>query len=68
MLYRLVLTKVKENCYVGKSFTGKKYKVHKNENIGNYKIGSDISFYAKREVGLFNDTLIPITDEEAGVK
>ena len=31
-------------------------------------LGSDIYFYAKRSEGLFIDTLIPISDEEAGVR
>ena len=68
MLYRLIITKAKKNYYVGVSFSGTKYKVYNNEFIGSYKVGSDISFYAKKESGLFKDVLIPISDEEAGVK
>ncbi|MBB6623935.1 hypothetical protein H7E67_10900 [Clostridium gasigenes] len=68
MLYRLIITKAKKNYYVGVSFSGTKYKVYNNEYIGSYKVGSDISFYAKKESGFFKDVLIPISDEEAGVK
>lgn len=68
MLYRLIVTKVKKDYYLGVSFSGTKYKVFNNEHIGTYKIGSDISFYAKKENKLFKDLLIPISDEEAGVK
>ncbi|MBU3106748.1 hypothetical protein [Clostridium gasigenes] len=68
MLYRLIITKAKKNYYVGVSFSGRKYKVYNNEYIGSYKVGSDISFYAKKENGFFKDVLIPISDEEAGVK
>ncbi len=68
MLYRLIITKAKKDYYVGVSFSGTKYKVYNNEYIGSYKVGSDISFYAKKESGFFKDVLIPISDEEAGVK
>lgn len=68
MLYRLIITKSKKDYYIGVSFNGSKYKVHNNEHIGNYNLGSDISFYAKKENTLFGNTLIPISDEEAGVK
>lgn len=68
MLYRLIITKIKKDYYIGVSFNGTKYKIHKNEHIGNYKMGSDISFYAKKENGFLKDILIPISDEEAGVK
>lgn len=68
MLYRLIITKVKKDYYIGVSFTGKKYKVYNNEYLGNYKIGSDISFYAKKENKFLRELLIPISDEEAGVK
>lgn len=68
MLYRLIISKSKTGKYMGVSFNGKKYEVIKNEHIGNYSKGSDISFYAKKESGFFKDRLIPISDEEAGVK
>lgn len=68
MLYRLIITKVKKDYYIGVSFSGTKYKIHNNEYVGKYKVGSDISFYAKKENGFLKDLLIPISDEEAGVK
>lgn len=68
MVYRLIITKVKKYHYIGVSFSGTKYKVYNNEYVGSYKVGSDISFYAKKESGFFKDILIPISDEEAGVK
>lgn len=68
MLYRLIITKVKKDSYIGVSFNGTKYKVHNNDHLGNYKVGSDISFYANKETGFLRDLLIPISDEEAGVK
>lgn len=68
MLYRLIITKVKKDYYLGTSFNGIKYKVHSNNHIGTYKVGYDVSFYANKKVGFFKDTLIPISDEEAGVR
>ena len=68
MIYRLIITKAKKDHYIGVSFNGTKYKVHSNEHIGTYKVGADISFYAKKENGFLKDILIPISDEEAGVK
>lgn len=68
MLYRLIITKVKKDSYVGVSFNGTKYNVHNNDHIGTYKVGSDISFYANKKSGFLRDLLIPISDEEAGVK
>lgn len=68
LIYRLIITKTKKDYYIGVSFNGTKYKVHSNEHIGTYKVGADISFYAKKEKGFLKDILIPISDEEAGVK
>ena len=68
LIYRLIITKTKKNYYIGISFNGTKYKVYNNDYIGQYKLGADISFYAKKQNGLFRDILIPISDEEAGVK
>lgn len=68
MLYRVVIKKETKDYFIGKSYSNKKYKIKKNEYSKKLHIGSDIYFYARKEQGLFNDILIPISDEEAGVK
>ncbi|MGL5151049.1 MAG: hypothetical protein ACRC7N_10815 [Clostridium sp.] len=67
MTYRVIITKDSGKYYVGKTFTEKKYKILKNEYSEGFRIGLDYHFYAKEEKGLLSTTLIPISDEEAGV-
>lgn len=68
LLYRVVIKKETKDYFIGKSYSDKKYKILKNEHIKNFNVGSDINFYARKEEGFFTDVLIPISDEEAGVK
>lgn len=65
--YRCIIKAEKSNYYIGKDYNGKKYKIVKNEHI-KCKVGDDFYFYANREKGFLKDTLIPISDEMAGVK
>ncbi len=65
--FRCIIKAEKSKYYIGKDYNGKKYKIIKNKYI-RCKVGDDFYFYAKKEKGLFTDTLIPISDEMAGVK
>ena len=49
MLYRIIVKKETEKYFVGKSYDNKKYKIMKNENIKNLKVGMDYHFYAKKK-------------------
>ena len=64
----LIIRKENKKYFFGKTYNNKKYKIMKNEYSKKLHLGSDIYFYAKRSEGLFIDTLIPISDEEAGVR
>ena len=68
MLYRVIIRKENKKYFFGKTYNNKKYKIMKNEYSKKLHLGSDIYFYAKRSEALFIDTLIPISDEEAGVR
>lgn len=67
MLYRIIVKKETEKYFIGKSYDNKRYKIVKNKNVRNLKVGRDYHFYAKKEKKLFTTILIPISDEEAGV-
>lgn len=67
MLYRIIVKKETEKYFIGKSYDNKRYKIVKNENVRNLKVGRDYHFYAKKEKKLFATILSPISDEEAGV-
>ena len=68
MTYRIIITKENSRYFYGKSFNDKKYKILKNENTNKFKVGKDFCFYAKKQVNLLSTILIPISDEEAGVR
>lgn len=68
MLYRVIIKKETKDYFIGKSYSNKKYKIMKNEFSKRVSVGNDLYLYAKRQEGLFYDILIPISDEEAGVK
>lgn len=68
MLYRVVIKKETKDYFIGRSYSNKKYKIKKNEYSKKLHVGSDTYFYARKEEGIFSDILIPISDEEAGVK
>ena len=65
-LYRCIIKSERGSSYLGKDYNGRKYKIIKNSHL-KCKVGADIYFYAKIEKGLIRDTLIPVSDEEAGV-
>lgn len=65
--FRCIIKSEKKNYYMAKDYNGNKYMIQKNEHI-KCKVGDDFYFYAKREKGLLYDKLIPVSDEEAGVK
>ena len=67
MLYRVIIKKETDKYYIGKSYDNKKYKILKNDNIKNLKVGLDYHIYAKKEDTMFGTVLIPISDDEAGV-
>lgn len=65
--FRCIIKKEKGNFFIGEDYNGKKYNIEKNTNI-RCKVGDDFYFYARRVKGFLRDTLIPISDEEAGVR
>lgn len=65
--FRCIIKEVKSNHYIGMDYSGKKYKIVRNEYIRECKVGDDFYFYATREKGIFKDILTPISDEMAGV-
>ena len=67
MLYRVIIKKETDKYYIGKSYDNKKYKILKNDNIKNLKVGLDYHIYAKKVEKMFGTVLIPISDDEAGV-
>ena len=68
MVYRIIIKRESKGYFFGKTFTGKRYKILKNKYSKKFKVGSDFSFYAKEKKGFLNTILIPISDEEAGVR
>ena len=64
---KIVLDSYIIKYYIGKSYDNKKYKILKNDNIKNLKVGLDYHIYAKKEEKMFGTVLIPISDDEAGV-
>lgn len=66
-LYRCVILSIKNKYYVGKDYNGNKFRIKKNKNLKDKNIGDDFYFYAKKLKGIFRDTLIPVSNEEAGV-
>lgn len=66
MDFRCIITKERSKYYIGKSYSGKKYKIIKNCNI-RCKVGDDFYFYAEKKEGLFSDILVPISPKEDGV-
>lgn len=68
MLYRVIITKETSKFFIGKSYDNKKYKIVKNEYNKKMKVGNDFHFYAKKEEKILSTILIPISDEEAGVR
>lgn len=66
MAYRCMITKEKSKYYIGKDYSGNKYKIIKNKYI-RCRVGDDFYFYAKKQAGFFTDILIPISSKEAGV-
>lgn len=64
--FRCIIRKDKGKFFIGEDYSGRKYNIEKNRNI-RCKVGDDFYFYAKKQKGLIRDTLIPISDEEAGV-
>ncbi|MGL5330328.1 MAG: hypothetical protein ACRDD7_13750 [Peptostreptococcaceae bacterium] len=67
MLYRVIMKYEFNNFYLGKDFQGKWYKIIKNKCTRKFQIGMDYNFYAANTRGIIFNTLLPITDEEAGV-
>ena len=65
--FRCKIKKDKGKFFVGEDYNGKKYTIIKNKYIKG-RVGDDFYFYANIEKGLLRDKLIPISDEEAGVK
>lgn len=65
--FRCIIKSEKRNYYIAKDYNGNKFMIEKNNNI-NCKVGDDFYFYANRKKGIFCDKLIPVSDEEAGVK
>ena len=68
MTYRVIIKSEFREYFIGKTFNDKRYKILKNQYSKKFKVGSDFCFYAREEKGFFSNTLIPISDEEAGVK
>lgn len=66
MDYRCIIIKERFGYYIGKTYSGKIYKIKKNRFL-KCKVGDDFYFYARKCKGLFTDKLIPISDREAGV-
>lgn len=66
-VYRCIIRHEFSNHYIGTDYNGKTYKIIKNKNIRNCKKGNDLCFYAKKVKGLILDSLIPLSDDEAGV-
>lgn len=64
--FRCIIKREKGDFFIGVDYNGKKYNIKKNRNI-RCRVGDDFYFYAKRAKGIVRDTLIPLSDEEAGV-
>lgn len=65
--YRCKITREWGKYFIGKDYSGHKYKIKKNRKI-HCKVGDDLYFYAKKERGFLSTILIPVSDKEAGVR
>ena len=65
--YRCMIKKEWGNYFFGEDYNGNKYKIKKNKNI-HCKVGNDIYFYAVKKHGFLSTILVPVSDEEAGVR
>lgn len=67
-VYRCIIKSIRNKYYIAKDYNGNKFIIEKNSHIRECKVGEDFYFYARRVKGIIRDKLIPISDEEAGVK
>ena len=65
--YRCIIKGEKSKYYIGKDYNGKSYIIEKNRYI-RCRVGDDFYFYAKKVKRILKDKLIPVSDEEAGVR
>lgn len=65
--YRCKIIRELGNYFIGKDYSGNKYRIKKNKNI-RCKVGDDFYFYAKIERSFFSTVLVPVSDSEAGVR
>ena len=65
--YRCMIKRETGKYFVGQDYNGNKYKIEKNGYI-RCKVGDDLYFYAKKEKRFLSTILIPVSDEEAGVR
>jgi len=65
---RLIVKFKGKSYYICKDWNNNFYRVINNEHIGNRKVGDDFYIYFKEGKEFILKTIIPISDEEAGVK
>lgn len=67
MLYRVVLKYEFKNFYIAKDYNDRWYKVLKNKVTKKFQVAMDYYIYATATKGVIFNTLLPLTNEEAGV-
>lgn len=65
--YRCIIKREWGNYFIGQDYNGNKYKIEKNKNL-NCKIGRYLFLCIKEGMVLLSTILIPVSDEEAGVR